>query len=265
MKLKTLAMFAVILTVCTSGQASAQETKLVVGTDCDYVPYSFKDPSGQLKGFEIDLANEIGQRLGRTVEFICTPFDASIPSLTAQKFDVLFNTLSITEERKKQVDFTIPYRANTGRFGGARAKAPKIYGVDGKMDFEFLKGRVVGVQAATVYQDYLVVKFPAVTVRLYDKLPSLYEDLMTGRIDLALASTSSIWAGLVAKDPATFIFVGPDVEDPIFGEGVGGAVRKGDPLLVDLNEALEAIFDDGTFQRFNEKYFPFTLMPSVWK
>ncbi|MDR2441923.1 MAG: transporter substrate-binding domain-containing protein, partial [Deltaproteobacteria bacterium] len=63
---------------------------------------------------------------------------------------------------------------------------------------------------------------------------------------------------------ANYKFIGPDIEDDLFSQGVGAAVRKGDPILADLNKALEGIYADGTFKTLNQKYFPFSLLPSVW-
>jgi lysine-arginine-ornithine-binding protein len=263
--MKKLVLALVLTLFLISNPAQAAGEKLLVGTDCDYAPYSSKDANGQLIGFEIDLANEIGKRLDREIEFVCTPFDSAIPSLNTHKFDTLFDTLSITDERKKQVDFSIPYRANTGRFGAAKSFDAEIFDANGNPNPKALEGKVIGLQGATVYEDYIAAKFPGVEVRVYDKLPNLYEDLKTGRVDLAIASTSNIWSGLISKDSENFKFVGPDIDDPTFGEGVGAAVRKGDPLLVDIDKALQAILDDGTFKTLNQRYFPFTLLPSVWK
>jgi ABC-type amino acid transport substrate-binding protein len=237
---------------------------LVVGTDCNYAPYSSKDEAGNLVGFEIDLANEIGKRLGREVAFECTPFDSAIASLNTHKFDALFDTLSITEERKKQVDFTVPYRSNAARFGTTAGFAVEPFDAQGRPNIAGLEGKVIGLQGATVYEAYVAKAFPGVKVLIHEKLPNLYEDLKAGRADLVIASTSNIWGGLISKDEAAFKFIGPDIEDPAFGEGVGGAVRKGDPLLADLDKALKEIIADGTFEAVNRKWFPFSLLPSVW-
>jgi ABC-type amino acid transport substrate-binding protein len=261
-------LFMILLFAVLMIPATAMADKLVVGTDCDYAPYSSKDAKGNLVGFEIDLVNEIGRRLNREIEFVCTPFDSAIPSLNTHKYDALFDTLSITPERKEQVDFTIPYRANTGRFGASQDFATPVFDAAGNPNLEGLKGMVIGLQGATVYQDYIAAKFPGIEVRAYDKLPNLYEDLKTGRVNLVIASTSNIWSGLLnmSKDGGNkYKFVGPDIEDAAFGEGVGAAVRKDDPLLKDLNMALQQILEDGTFKTLNQKYFPFTLLPSVWK
>jgi ABC-type amino acid transport substrate-binding protein len=245
--------------------AGAQEgAKLLVGTDCDYAPYSSKDAEGNLTGFEIDLSTEIANRLGREVEFVCTPFASAIPSLTTHQFDVLFDTLSITPERLEQVDFSIPYRADTARFGALAAFEGNPFDEAGNPNPKALEGKVVGLQGATVYQDYMTSKFPGVEVRYYDKLDNLYEDLKTGRVDLVIASTSNVWSKLISQDTNAYKFVGPDIEDSTFVSGVGAAVRKGDPLVKQINTALQSIFVDGTFETLNKKYFPFSLLPSVW-
>jgi ABC-type amino acid transport substrate-binding protein len=258
-------LFAILLSLALAAPALAAGEPLTVGTDCEYAPYSSKDAEGNLIGFEIDLALEIGKRLGREVNFECTRFDSAIASLNTHKFDALFDTLSITEERKKQVDFTIPYRSNSARFGTTAAFDIEPFDAEGKPNLAGLAGKVIGVQGATVYETYVAQAFAGVKTLSHEKLPNLYEDLRTGRIDLVLASTSNIWGGLVSKDEAAFKFIGPDIDDPAFGEGVGGAVRKGDPLLADLDKALQAIMDDGTFEAINKKWFPFSLLPSVWR
>ena len=258
------ALAAIALALFASPPLAAGEP-LVVGTDCNYAPYSSKDADGNLVGLEIDLANEIGKRLGREVRFECTPFDSAIASLNTHKFDVLLDTLSITEERKKQVDFTIAYRSNAARFGTTAAFGVEPFGPDGQPNLEGLKDKVIGLQGATVYEDYVAKAFPGVKALVHEKLPNLYEDLKAGRCDLVIASTSNIWGGLISKDGEAFKFIGPDIEDPAFGEGVGGAVRKGDPLLADLDKALGAIIADGTFEAINKKWFPFSLLPSVWQ
>ena len=261
---KILALALLATLVCASPTVAA-DGPLVVGTDCNYSPYSFKDQGGALVGFEIDLANELGKRLGREVTFECTPFDSAIASLNTHKFDVLLDTLSITEERKKQVDFTTPYRSNAARFGTTAAFNIEPFDSSGAPNLSGLAGKVIGLQGATVYEAYVAKAFPGVKVLVHEKLPNLYEDLKTGRVDLVIASTSNIWGGLVSKDEASFKFIGPDIDDPAFGEGVGGAVRKGDALLADLDKALGEIIADGTFETLNKKWFPFSLLPSVWK
>jgi polar amino acid transport system substrate-binding protein len=257
-------ILALFISLLLAAPALAAGEPLVVGTDCNYSPYSSKDAEGNLVGFEIDLANEIGKRLGREVKFECTPFDSAIASLNTHKFDLLLDTLSITEERKKQVDFSIPYRSNAARFGTTAAFNVEPFDQAGAPNVKGLDGKVIGLQGATVYEDYVKKAFPGVKVLVHEKLPNLYEDLKTGRVDLVIASTSNIWGGLVSKDEAAFKFIGPDIEDAAFGEGVGGAVRKGDPLLSDVNTALGQIIADGTFETINKKWFPFSLLPSVW-
>lgn len=261
---KPLFLAAILMLICAAPALAAGEP-LVVGTDCNYSPYSYKNADGSLIGFEIDLANEIGKRLEREVKFECTPFDSAIASLNTHKFDLLLDTLSITEERKKQVDFSIPYRSNAARFGTTAAFSIEPFDAGGAPNLKGLEDKVIGLQGATVYEEYVAKAFPGIKVLAHEKLPNLYEDLKTGRVDLVIASTSNIWGGLVSKDEAAFKFIGPDIEDPAFGEGVGGAVRKGDALLADIDKALGAIIADGTFETLNKKWFPFSLLPSVWK
>ena len=102
-----------------AGSAFAREVK--VGTECTNPPFNFRTAGGELTGFDVDLAREIGKRAGFELQFVCQAFEGLIPALSARKFDLILASLSITEARQKSIDFSIPYRSSTGRFVGPNA------------------------------------------------------------------------------------------------------------------------------------------------
>ena len=127
---------------------------------------------------------------------------------------------------------------------------------------EGLAGMAVGVQRATISEDFVRGEFPEVDVRAYATQDEANADLVSGRLDLVLADAVALLEGFLKTDAGQdFEFVGPDYFDPkYFGEGVGIAIRKGeDDLRLAFNEAIDKIRADGTYQAINDKYFDFDV------
>src|SRR5690242_6573421 len=114
--MKKLALILAAGIAAFAAQASAKELR--VGSECTYPPFNYRSPGGELLGFDIDVAKEVIKRIGADVSFVCQPFDSLIPGLLAGKFDLLAASMSITDERKKSIDFSIPYRSSTAVFVG---------------------------------------------------------------------------------------------------------------------------------------------------
>ena len=105
-KLTTLIAAGALAFVGATAQAAEP---LRVGVEGAYPPFSWKEPDGSLKGFDIDMANEVCKRLNRECVLVEQEWDGMIPALLAKKFDTIIASMSITEERKKRVDFTVKY------------------------------------------------------------------------------------------------------------------------------------------------------------
>lgn len=251
-----------------AGAVQEESVTLKVGMEGTYPPFTYKNSSGELVGFEVDLANELSKRMGIDMEFICNEWDGLIPGLLAGKFDMLIATVSITPARQKKIDFSISYRASTGRFVARKGLGVNPYNEDGTPNPDALKGSKVGVTRATTHNNYLDKKFPGVEYSLYTQTSDMLLDLQAGRIDLVFHGPIKMSASFLelpaGKD---FEYVGEEIEDTeIFGSGVGVAIRKGnEELLKKVNDALESIFADGTFEKINKKYWNFSVLPSVWK
>ena len=109
------AALALALAVTAVAPAAAQET-LKAATDCAYFPFSFRDTDSALKGYEIDLGEDMARRANFKIEWVCQKFDGLIPSLLSNKFDIILSTMSITDERRKSIDFSVSYRVSVGQF-----------------------------------------------------------------------------------------------------------------------------------------------------
>ena len=231
------------------GSAMAAE-KLKIGTEGAYPPFNLIDASGQVVGFDIEIAQALCAKMKAECEVVTSDWDGIIPALNSKKFDFLVASMSITEERQQAVDFTEPYYTNKLQF-----IAPKS--ADFKTDKASLKGKVIGAQRATIAGTWLEDNLgDVVDIKLYDTQENAYLDLSSGRVDGVLADKFVNWEWLKSDAGKDFEFKG----DPVFdNDKIGIAVRKGDPLRERINAALKEIVADGTYKKINDKYFPFSI------
>lgn len=249
MSLKTIAAAAIAALIVAATAGGLRAEVLRIGTEGDYPPFNQIDPSGELIGFDIDIAQALCDNMKVTCEFVREDGDGIIPGLLARRYDAIVASLSITEERRLAVDFTDPYYSNTLRLVAAEGAG---------LDPRNLEGTVIGAQRATVGAGYLDARpIKGATVKLYDSQEDAYLDLASGRLDAVLADmlAGHEWLTSVAGDG--FAFLGEPID---IGDKVAIAVRKGDTeLLARLNAALAEIIADGTYEELNAKYFPFSI------
>ncbi|KIP97007.1 MULTISPECIES: ABC transporter substrate-binding protein [Pseudomonas] len=232
------------------GTSAVAADKLKIGTEGAYPPFNLIDASGQVGGFDVEIAQALCAKMKAECEVVTSDWDGIIPALNAKKFDFLVASMSITEERQQAVDFTDPYYTNKLQF-----IAPKSS--DFKSDKASLKGKVIGAQRATIAGTWLEDNLDGVVdIKLYDTQENAYLDLASGRVDGVLADTFVNWEWLKSDAGKDFEFKG----DPVFdNDKIGIAVRKGDALRERLNKALAEVVADGTYKKINDKYFPFSI------
>jgi lysine-arginine-ornithine-binding protein len=251
------AILAVVLCLVSVLAARADEAPLRMGVEGAYPPFNFVNAAGKVEGFDVDIGEALCARLARKCEWVVVPWDGLIPALQAGKFDVLMSSLTITAERRRQVLFTNPYYFSYGIM---------IAGKGSGLAFstEGLKGRAIGVQAATTHEAWLRDKFgDAIELHAYPSSDDMFLDFQNGRLDAVFAEAPAMvpWmeknGGVKAYEQ-----VGANITDPALGTEIGIAVRQGDTVLVDaLNAALDGIIADGTFATIAKKYFSFPLRP----
>lgn len=247
--LMSLATATVVAFGLISSQSLAAE-KIRIGTEGAYPPFNFVDNNGNLQGFDVDIAKALCERMGADCTFVKQDWDGIIPALMAKKFDAIVASMSITDERKKAVDFTGRYYTNKLQFIAKK-------GMDLDTSSAGLKGKAIGAQRATISGDWLEANRASADVKLYDTQENAYLDLASGRIDAVLADALVNYEWLQSDAGKDFEFKG----DPVFdGDLIGIAVRKGDNGLREkLNKAIADIVADGTYAKINAKYFPFSI------
>lgn len=254
---KSIITIITVVAVLIVGNATAKDWKKVrIGTEGAYPPFNFIDKKGQVQGFDIDIAKALCEAMGVECEFVTQDWDGIIPGLLAKKYDSIIASMSITEERKKKVDFTEKYYMTPAKFVTKKGAGIEI-------SKEGLKGKTVGVQRATVAENFLRDKFgDTVKIKSYATQDEVNMDLISGRIDLVIADSVVLLGGLLETEKGKdYEFVGPGFSDKKwFGDGIGIAVRKGeDDLRKMFNKAIKEIRANGTYQKINAKYFDFDV------
>lgn len=254
---RILAVVSVCMVLAASGSALAKDwSKVRIGVEGAYPPFSYVQPDGQLAGFDIDIAKALGEAMGVEVILVAQDWDGIIPGLLAKKYDAIIASMSVTEERLKKVNFTNKYYQTPAKFIVKK----------GAMDTfsrEAIKGKSVGVQRATIHDKYLTDNYGQdVNVKRYGTQDEAYLDLTAGRVDMLLADSVALSDGFLKKpEGKEYTFIGPDLNDPKwFGNGAGIAIRKEDKDLAEMfNKAIDTIRANGTYKTIQDKYFDFNV------
>lgn len=237
------------LTILSASAVPIQKVSFAM--EASYPPFESVNADGQIQGFDVDVAKAICEAAKLECTFSNQPWDSLIPSLKIGKFDALISAMMVTEARKRQVDFTAPYYGSAGSF-----VAPKASNVD--ISEAGLKGKVVGVQGGTMFEEYMQNKYGnAVKIKSYATLQSAFLDLEAGRVNVVFGDSPVILHWLKKQPMEKYVLVGKTLTDPkYFGEGYAIAVRKGNAELLDiLNKGLATIKADGTLHKIILKYF----------
>ncbi|MGF6969347.1 lysine/arginine/ornithine transport system substrate-binding protein [Paraburkholderia sp. WC7.3g] len=258
MKVITTLLLAFIAT-SLSTSASAQDPKeLRFGVDSSYPPFESKSPDGRLVGFDIDLGNEICARMKVKCVWVENSFDGIIAALQARKFDAINSSLSKNAQRAAIIDFTDKLYAPIEKLvvKGGSGLAPTV---------ESLKGKRVGVLQGSTQETYARKYWggKGVDIVSYPTQDQAWADLVSGRLDAVFAFGPQAEGGFLKTDQGrSYGFAGgPEIRDAaIFGNGVCIGVRKGDEVLVNaINNAIDAIRKDGTYDRIAKKYFTYDV------
>lgn len=250
--MKTISITTIALAALCSS-AFADDVRICV--EGAYPPFSEVNTSGEVVGFDIDIANALCTEMGHSCENVQTEWDGIIPALLEKKCDAIIASMSITDERKKQIDFSEKYYNSPNIFAAKE-------GVDWTDDNEGLKGKSVGVQRGTTHQEYLEAKFPDVELKLYGTQDEAYLDLQAGRIDAIMADSIAINDGFLGTDSGAGYaqFGDTHLDVAIHGVGAGIGVRQEDTELRDgFSAAIQTIRENGTYKSINDKYFSFDL------
>lgn len=250
-------LFALMLAGCGSKSENGSDNLLEqikkdgvikVGLMGTYAPYNFLNDNKEIDGFDADIAKDIAKRIGVEVEFAPQDFSGLIPSLKASKIDAIISQVTITDERKEQVDFSQPYIRNDVKI---------IVQEDNNTitKLEDFKGKNIGVGLGTNDESYLrnevLPKVGDFTIKTYDDVITSLQDLDSNRIDGTINNLYAL-KPIVEKNGFKIKAVG----EPIKSDYAGVAVRKDNPeLLAAIDKALTDMKADGTYNTIFKKWF----------
>ena len=276
---KILAAAALALGLNLCGASAKDWKTVVIGMEGAYEPYNMTDPKGKIIGFEPDVAMDLCARIKVTCKIIAQDWDGMIPGLNAGKFDVIMDGMSITDERKKEIDFSKPYAASPGSFLAPKdsplAKAPdagKLVNLDTagaagdaaiKGVQAALKGKTLGVQVSTTHANFASQYLKDIaTVKEYKTTDDRDLDLKAGRIDASLDDLPTNMATASKPDASELAVVGPKLIGGVFGTGEGMGIRKSDAdLTAKFDKALTEAIADGTVKKISEQWFKIDMTP----
>ena len=264
-----------ILTVLASSflVVNTYAENIKIGTEGAYPPWNSKDAAGNLIGFEVELANELCKIMKHNCTIVEQDWDGMIPALVSRKFDAIMAGMSITDERKKTINFSQGYADEVASLavmkGSKNANLKTLSAINlsnisaeeqATLDTltKAFKGKTIGVQTATIHQNFLDSGLMGkVKVRTYKTQDEVNLDLAAGRIDAALAAAVA-FTDYAEKSGKEVVLTGPTFAGGDFGNGVGVGIRKGDSeLLNDFNAAIDKARDDGIISRLAIKHFGF--------
>ena len=247
--------------------------KIKIGTEGAYPPWNSKDASGNLIGFEVELAKELCSIMKHDCTIVEQDWDGMIPALTGKKFDAIMAGMSITEERMKTISFSQGYADEVASL--AVMKGSKLENLDTPEGINLslggssvdkalktltgaLAGKTVCTQTGTIHQNFLQSgDVGKIDVRTYKTQDEVNLDLTSGRCDVALAAAVA-FTDYADKSGKAVVLTGPTFSGGAFGNGVGVGIRKSDTKLInDFNSAIDQARKEGIISKLAIKHFGF--------
>ena len=227
----------------TDGATPASKT-LRIATEGAYPPFNDLAADGTLVGFDVDVMNAICAKMAVQCELVAQDWDGILPGLLSNKYDAVIAGMSITDERQQQVDFSSPYFKNTIVW---------MTKDGGKFNPSAIQNNVLGGQRSTTGGAYIQEHYDGKEgnrVQLYDSYVNAYLDLKSGRNDAVMAEKVSAKDWL--KNNTGFVLVGEEIDN---NDNIAIAVRKGDPLKAQFDNALAELKASGELAQIEAKHF----------
>jgi arginine/lysine/histidine/glutamine transport system substrate-binding/permease protein len=238
-----------------AGEESAVTPVITVGVNAEFQPFAFLDANGNLAGFDIDLMNALNAEMDFEVAYATLPFEELLTALENGELDAAISAISVTDARRERVDFTMPYFAaglspvsyfSAGQGLSTRTDNQTITGVD-----SLTSDVTVGVKVGTTGNDY-VAENTAAAISTYQEAEEVLQALVNGEVDAIVLDTPVIIRFIKANPGAAIKLVG----GPLTEETYAIAVNKERPQVLEgLNEGLEKLIDDGTYDVIYNKWF----------
>ncbi len=239
--IKTL--LACALLICGANAKTLREGTLKVATEGTFSPFSYYNDKNELVGYDVDVARAVAEKLGLKIEFLTAPWDAMLAAFDAGKADAVFNQVSITDERKKKYEYSVPYTVVYGAI---------IVHKDNNdiKSFEDLKGKK-NADSATSNWAQVAKKYGAQNVTV-DSFAKSMELLIARRVDTVVRD-NTVFYDFLKQRPDAPIKIAAKLKDVDYSAAI---VQKGNKELADqISKALNELKAEGKLREISLKYF----------
>ena len=239
--IKTL--LACALLICGANSKTLREGALKVATEGTFSPFSYYNDKNELVGYDVDVARAVAEKLGLKIEFLTAPWDAMLAAFDAGKADAVFNQVSITDERKKKYEYSVPYTVVYGAI---------IVHKDNNdiKSFEDLKGKK-NADSATSNWAQVAKKYGAQNVTV-DSFAKSMELLIARRVDTVVRD-NTVFYDFLKQRPDAPIKIAAKLKDVDYSAAI---VQKGNKELADqISKALNELKAEGKLKEISLKYF----------
>ena len=224
-----------------------EKGKIVIGLDDGFPPMGFRDEKGKIVGFDIDLAEKVGEKLGVQVEFKPIDWNAKEMELETKKIDAIWNGMSITSEREEKMTLSKPYLENTQAFVVKKGSNIKT--------IADMKDKKIGFQdkssSSAAFEKHKELSSSVASNQAYPKNKDVLVDIKVVRIDVALMD-EVVSKYYVSMEKDKYEFLAEDLGKEYYAIGF----RKGDIKLKEaVDKAIDELKADGTVSKISEKWF----------
>jgi octopine/nopaline transport system substrate-binding protein len=276
----TFLLVTLVILSISAGSDAKEWKKVRIGMEGAYPPWNLTDESGKLTGYEVDLGIDLCRRMNVECQFIAQDWDGLFPGLNAGKFDLVMDSVGVTEKRKEVLSFSDFYAYQSSKFAVLKTSSLAKSVPDSTMLIDLgnmgpeaqkaidelkkaLSGKAIGSQTATTQNRFLDAYFKEIVeIRTYKTIDQTELDLSAGRIDALIESTNCLRPLIATEKGKDFALIGPFFRGGPFPIGCAAVFRKDqDAELVQMfNTALDGAVKDGTVSKLSLKWFKYDVM-----
>jgi polar amino acid transport system substrate-binding protein len=234
----------VSLSLLAAWSTETQAQELVVGANIGNVPWEFQDASGDFVGFELDLAKEVGARLGRPVEVVNIPFNGLFSAVQSGRIDIAVSSITVTDKRLRSVAFAQPYYDS--------AQSLTVTTRSSASSLADMHGKVIGVDTGSTGDMWTTAnrdKYDFDDIRRFEGLAPAMLDLQSGRIDAYISDIPAL--EYFIKNKSIFKII----ERIETGERYAMMFAKGKPLAAEVDAVITTLKQEGFVAGLHERWF----------
>lgn len=240
-----ISSFVVLIFTACEKKVETKKEVLKVGMELAYPPFEMSDKDGKPLGVSVDFAKKLGEYLNKDVVIENIAWSGLIPSLKTGKIDLIISSMTITQERKKSIDFSIPYaKTALAILANKDSEVKSIEDLD-------KKGKIVAVKKGSTGHLYATNNIKNAQILVFDKENACVLEVVQKKADGFLYDQLTIYKNYAQHKDTTVALLKPFQKD---FEYWGVALQKDSPLKIKVDEFIKKAKADGTFDSFAKKY-----------